>query len=112
MEAHHGSVTPTQSDAASESPRSDEPAVAAKELAHLAALLRRAVTNIDAEARERLEGAWVALTSALKQPKHDASRIATRLARLRGEVDRIIAGEPLSSGDDADLGETGPGRST
>ena len=47
---------------------------------------------IDAEARERLEAAWVALTSAVKQPQQDAARIRARVARLRGEIERALSG--------------------
>lgn len=96
MEANHRSVTSDQPPTGHES--LPEPSVAPNELAQLAALLRRAVVSIDAEARERLEAAWVAFTSALKQPQQDASRIAARLARLRGEIDRILSGQNPSGG--------------
>jgi len=102
MEANHRSVTGAEPPAADEGSLPGDPSVGAKELAQLAARLRRAVATIDAEARERLDAAWVALTSALKQPQHDAARIAARLSRLRGEVDRILAGQLPGSGSDAE----------
>lgn len=102
MEAHHRSVTKAEPTDSGETRPSAEAVVGAKELAQLAALLRRAVVTIDAEARERLEAAWVALTSALKQPQHDAARIAARLTRLRGEIDRIIAGQLPGGGSDGE----------
>ena len=99
MEADHRRVTGAEPPDADDPAVPGDPVVGAKELAQLAALLRRAVATIDTEARERLEAAWVALTSALKQPQHDAARIAARLTRLRGEVDRIIAGQLPRSGE-------------
>lgn len=66
------------------------PAHGETDLAHLALLVRRAVATIDSEARERLEAAWVALTSAIKQPKQDAAKIKARVARLRGEIERAL----------------------
>lgn len=98
MEADHRSVS-SEEPPASKAPSLEEPAVAPNELAQLAGLLRRAVASIDAEARERLEAAWVAFTSAVKQPHQDASRVAARLARLRSEIDRIMSGQlPSGSG--------------
>lgn len=108
MEAHNGRVTPAEPKPKA-APTADEPTVAPNELAQLAAQLRRAVASIDTEARERLESAWVALTSAIKQPQHDAGRITARLARLRGEIDRVIAGQrQLGKERSATPGEANP----
>lgn len=101
MEAHDSRVTQLEPPDSGENSQAEGPAVAAKDLVQLAELLRRAVASIDAEARERLEAAWVALTSALKQPQQDAARITARLRRLRGEIDRILAGQQSgTTGDD------------
>ena len=77
------------------------------ELAHLAHLIRRAVATIDAETRERLEAAWVALTSAIKQPQQDAARVKARLARLRGEIERALGAREAESTAGTDGGADG-----
>lgn len=57
------------------------------DLARLAAVLRRVMPRVDEASRERLEAAWVSLTSAVKQPHADADRLRRRLRRLRSELD-------------------------
>lgn len=118
MEAHYSSVSSDEShvDVSSDDlkvdkgPSVNEPGVAPHDLAQVAALLRRAVTSIDTEARERLEAAWVAFTSAIKQPHHDASRVAARLNRLRGEIDRILSGQSAGGGGDSEDSNAGSDR--
>lgn len=72
-----------------------------RDLAALAARMRRVMPELEGEARQQVERAWVALMNALKQPTRDAARLARRWARLHTTLEssaRVTRGE--ASGQD------------